>query len=370
MKIGLYSPYVPKHFGGGEKHFLTSAWYLAQKHQVEVLIPPGVKDLKQRIAKYEKLFALDLSKVTFTPSPLATGQRQPWKAWQLTHRFDAFLYLTDGSLFLSGAKRNILHIQIPFTQADGLLFPWKLKNWQIKNANSEFTRQVVEKAWHTTIPYLHYPYTTIPEAAVIDTPRQPVILAVGRFMDPQNNVMHSKHQDVLLEAFREGREQHGWDDWKLVLVGSIEPDTAHQAYVKQLKHEYRDLPVEWRHDIPDAELKQLYQSSSLFWHAAGFGVDEHQNPQQVEHFGMSTVEAMSYGLIPIVINKGGLKEIITDQHNGFFFSSPEELITATQKVITMAEGAEAELRHLASQRAQNFSLDRFCQTLDEMIGVA
>lgn len=370
MKIGMYSPYVPKHFGGGEKHFLTSAWYLAQNHEVEVLIPSGVKDLKQRIDKYEKLFSLDLSKVNFKPSPLAKGKRQAFKTWQITRDYSAFIYLTDGSIFFSGSAKSILHIQVPFTKTDGRLFNWKLKQWSIKNANSDFTRQIVESAWHTKIPFLHYPYTTIPSASVVDKPRSNVILGVGRFINPRHNVMHSKRQDLLLSAFEQGRAKYGWDDWRLVLVGGIEPDKVHQEYVTQLKKKYRDLPVEWRHDIPESELKQLYADSSIFWHAAGYEVDETKRPQQVEHFGMSTVEAMSYGLIPLVVEKGGLKEIITDNHDGFFFDTQTDLIAQTQNVIALSDGQIAQLRQRAYQRAQEFSLDRFCQTLDEMLGLS
>lgn len=370
MKIGLYSPYFPKHFGGGEKHFLTSAWYLSQKHQVEVLVPPNVKSLPAQIAKYEALFGLNLSRLTWTRSAVATHQQNPWQTWQFTKQYDAFLYLTDGSLFVSGAKKNILHIQIPFTQTGGRFFNWKLKNWPVKNANSEFTRQVVEQAWHTTIPFLHYPYTRIPAEKNLSLKRKKIILSVGRFMDPAHNVMHSKRQDVLLEAFERGQTQHGWEKWKLVLVGSIEPDPIHQQYVEQLKERYAHLPVEWRHDLPDEELQRLYQTSAIFWHAAGFGVDEQRQPQQVEHFGMSAVEAMSYGLIPVLIHKGGLKEIVTDSRNGFFFTTLDELVAATQKVMTLSDGQEQQLRSMAYQRAKDFSLDRFCQTLDEMIGAA
>ena len=183
-------------------------------------------------------------------------------------------------------------------------------------------------------------------------------------MDPAHNVMHSKRQDVLLEAFERGQTQHGWEKWKLVLVGSIEPDPIHQQYVEQLKERYAHLPVEWRHDLPDQELQRLYQTSAIFWHAAGFGVDEQRQPQQVEHFGMSAVEAMSYGLIPVLIHKGGLKEIVTDSRNGFFFTTLDELVAATQKVMTLSDGQEQQLRSMAYHRAAvDFSLNRFCQTL-------
>lgn len=151
-------------------------------------------------------------------------------------------------------------------------------------------------------------------------------------------------------------------------MGGIEPDQVHQEYVDELKKKYRGLPVEWRHDIPDTELKKLYADSSIFWHAAGIDINELERPQQVEHFGMSTVEAMSYGLIPLVVEKGGLKEIITDNHNGFFFDNQTDLMAHTQNVITLSDGQIAQLRQRAYQRAQDFSLDRFCRTLDDMLG--
>jgi len=370
MKVGLYSPYIPKHFGGGEKHLLTTAWYLSQNHQVEVLIPQkdsaNITDFR---AKYEKMFDLDLQKVKFVPSALATGKTNPLKTWQITHHYDVFFYLTDGSLFMSGAKKNILHIQMPFTSKAGKLFDWKLRCWDVKNANSQFTKDIVAQAWDTEVPYVHYPYAKIPDSRVVDGVRQPNILAVGRFINPFNNVAHSKHQEVLLEAFAAGRQQFGWKNWTLTLVGGIEPGDDHHDYVQTLKEKYADLPVTWLHDIADDELKKLYLESSLFWHAAGYGVDEQSNPKQVEHFGMSTIEAMSYGLIPFVVPKGGLKEIISNTENGFYFSTPQDLAKKSQATMELPAKEIIKLRQAAYDQSKNFSLERFCSTIDNMIGV-
>ncbi len=370
MKIGLYSPYIPKHFGGGEKHLLTTAWYLSQNHQVDVLIPEKTQELIPEFSqKYASLFDLNVSKINFIPSPLADGRSNPLKTWQITHAYDVFFYLTDGSLFISGAKKNILHIQMPFTQKAGKLFDWKLRCWDVKNANSQFTKNIVAKAWDTDIPYVHYPYARIPKPEILKRKRDKNILAVGRFIDHNNNVAHSKRQDVLLEAFTLGRKTYGWQDWTLTLVGGIEPGEDHENMVAQLKRKYAHLPVTWLHNIPDSQLKQLYQTSSLFWHAAGYGVNETTAPRQVEHFGMSTIEAMSYGLIPLVVPKGGLKEIITDKQNGFFFSSPDDLARISQEIMKSTSAQLASLRQEAYTQSENFSLKRFCSTIDNMIGV-
>ena len=63
--------------------------------------------------------------------------------------------------------------------------------------------------------------------------------------------------------------------------------------------------------------------------AAGYGVDEAAYPQNLEHFGIVTVEAMSYGCVPVVINKGGQAEIVQHGVNGFLWNSLEELAEYT-----------------------------------------
>lgn len=383
MKIGAYSPYLLKHFGGGEKHFLTSLWYLSQKNKVEALISPETSPelLSKAIEKYQRLFNLDLSGVRWVKAALAAsgGQRRllsPLQNYLETSKYDAFLYLTDGSLFFSGAKKNILHIQFPFTQSGGKLFNLKLKNWQIKNANSKFTRQVVEKAWRTKIPYLHYPYVdlspnqTKEELNTLFSNKKPIILSSGRFINHQTSSAHSKRQDILIEAFRIGQNRYKWPNLRLILVGSIEPGKSHQEYVKSLKKQAAGLPVEFAHDISNSELVKLYQQSSVFWHAAGYQVDELAFPHRAEHFGMSVIEAMGQGSIPIVVKKGGLKEIITDQENGFLINSIDELVNQTNEVISLDLPKQNRLRQAAFNRASDFSLDKFCQTLEEMLQAA
>ncbi len=371
MKIGFYSPYLPKHAGGGEKHFLTTAWYLSQRHEVSVLIPDNTANLTDRIRDYERLFNLDLSRIQWRRSPLASGRGNPITRWQETKRYDAFWYATDGSLFWCGAPKSILHIQIPFTNHHaGWFARQKLASWKVRNANSEFTRQVVEQAWQIKIPFVHYPF--------VDTNRLPMpdldkkknqIIAVGRFFDPQHTDVHAKRQDVLLEAFLTGYEKYGWDKRKvnLLLVGGIEPEGIHADFVRKLKQRAKGYPVTFRHDISYDQLHRLYDESAVFWHAAGFGVDEEREPQRVEHFGMSTIEAMAHGCVPVVVNKGGLKESVTAGITGYRFETIDDL----QKITDTIWHGGAKLRHkigrAARAKAEEFSLEKFCQIIDQML---
>jgi glycosyltransferase involved in cell wall biosynthesis len=364
MKIGLYSPYIPKHFGGGEKHMLTSAWYLSQKHEVDFLIPSDVPNEKTWRRKYETLFGLDLSKVRFVPSALADRSSSPLQTWRITAQYDAFLYLTDGSLFFSGSKNSILHVQVPYTfSKNSILERLKLATWKTKNANSRFTKKVVEKAWNISLPYLHYPYVRIsPQNTPVKKNND--ILAVGRFVAP-GHATQSKGQEVLLRAFVEAQKKGKLANSTLHLVGTIDPGA--ERFVSELTQEAKGYPIRFHHDISQAELEKLYDRCGLFWHAAGWGIDDTKQPEKVEHFGMVTIEAMARGCIPVVLEKGGSKEIITRGKDGFFFEDENELIAISQNLLR-SSSKHLQIQKAARKRAEDFSLERFCETLDTMVG--
>src|SRR5579859_6870882 len=139
MKICLYSPYVPKHVGGGEKYFFDVAKVLADEgHDVSVGVHETDFDPVKIRAKYEKFLNYSLSAVQFISTPIGTSANFLQKLFW-TKLFDVFYYATDGSLFFSLAKKNIVHIQIPFTKPkNGLVERLKLWNWRVKNTNSGF----------------------------------------------------------------------------------------------------------------------------------------------------------------------------------------------------------------------------------------
>ncbi len=374
MKIGLFSPYLPKHYGGGERHMLTTAWYVSTQHDVELLLPIVDDATRSAMRKYEELFGLDLSRVKLIPSPLASGQGNALSNWLTTKSYDAFFFLTDGSLFLSGAKRSILHIQVPYThQQNGVISRLKLQSWNIKNANSLFTQSVVEKAWNTSIPFVHYPYADT--SAIEFNPharRERKIVAVGRFMDPTHTDLQAKRQDALVEAFRLGCERHEWKErgWELHLVGAVEPAPVHREFVKRLEKLAKGFPIFFHHDVSYKQLGEMYDKASLFWHAAGLGVNETLEPQRVEHFGMTTIEAMAHGCIPLVVNRGGLKESVQHAKNGFLFESIGELTQLTNQTMNLSSIQKRDLRIAARKRAQFYSLESFCTTIDQMLEAA
>lgn len=76
-----------------------------------------------------------------------------------------------------------------------------------------------------------------------------------------------------------------------------------------------------------------------------------------EGFGISVVEAMARGCIPITFNKGGLPEIIKNEKNGFIVNdvTAESLADEIIKVINLNN--KDEIRKNAIETAKKFSID-------------
>ena len=113
-------------------------------------------------------------------------------------------------------------------------------------------------------------------------------------------------------------------------------------------------------------LRKYYQKAKIYWHASGIGEDLTKHPDRAEHFGITTVEAMSAGCVPVVYNAGGQKEIVEDGKSGYLFDTEEELVVRTNHLIQNEKDLSA-LSETAALRAQVFGSDNFCVKLQEII---
>ncbi len=367
MKIGMFSPYLPKHFGGGERHFLTTAAYLSQQHNVEILLAEIPSDLKSRVHTYEERFDLDLSAIHWKESGLATGTQSALKTWQETRSYDAFFFLTDGSLFLNGSRRGVLHVQIPFTQPLTLLGKLKLRTWQVLNTNSEFTKEVIERSWQRSVDVVHAPFVDTAQIPEKLPKKQPEILTVGRFFDPESAGQNKRH-DILIRAFIDGCKKNIWPHKTVLHVaGAVEPGKHHEEYVDSLKELAKNYPVEFHLDAPHQEIVDLYARCEVYWHATGFEVSEIDHPELVEHFGMTPLEAQAWGCIPIVVPKGGLTETVSNGDTGWYYTTQTELLEKTLLVFSLNTQEKNIWQQRVRNAAERYSLARFCHTIDQMI---
>jgi len=180
------------------------------------------------------------------------------------------------------------------------------------------------------------------------------ILSVGRF-NGHNDVKKFK---VLIRTFKEGIKRNVLPDWNLILAGSMLPTDA--SYLTSLKREAKGIPISFYPNCSFSTLVELYAKSKIYWHAAGF---EETKPEYMEHFGISTVEAMASGCIPVVFADGGQPEIVSERKNGFLFRTTEELLTKT------VEASKRSPKFVRSvlERSKDFSEKRFTDAFDTLL---
>lgn len=188
-----------------------------------------------------------------------------------------------------------------------------------------------------------------------------VILTVGRFFSGSHNKKHV----VMIEAFQRLCRK-GLQGWELHLVGGVAPGRVHAEYLERVKRKAEGYPIFVHADAPFAELKRLYEEASIYWHASGYGENENRNPIRFEHFGITTVEAMAAGCIPVVIAKAGQLETVEQGQSGFLWNTLSELERYTLQVAG-DPAVRASLQRGAVARARVFDQEHFKRRLLELI---
>lgn len=260
--------------------------------------------------------------------------RNPLNMYRATKEYDLVLYLSDGSLPMLGGRKNLVHMQVPFHDVGGRSLKNQIKKMFIDKVivNSAFTKRIVDHEYGIDSAVI-YPPVKIEETSLV---KENIILSVGRF-EPSLN---AKKQDVLIEAFAELSPQ--FPTWKLVLAGA----SASDEWVNTLKAKSANLQIEFAVNASYQDLVNLYSKAKIYWHAAGFGVDENKNPELVEHFGITTAEAIGYGCIPLVVPFGGQREIVTDPR--LHWNSIDQLVANTLSIIK--ESSDTTLANLNIER--------------------
>lgn len=237
-----------------------------------------------------------------------------------------------------------------------------LKTYNKIIAISEYSKKWIKKLWKKESTIL-FPPVDIDSFKV--GKKEKIILSVGRFF-PEH---HNKKQLELAQIFKQILEQYPDEmrGYTLYLVGGVGGRADHLEYVEKIRAASKNYPIEIITNIEWGKLVELFARSYIFWHASGMGEDEKVHPEKFEHFGITTVEAMAAGCIPVVINKGGQKEIINNGYDGFFFDDWQELKDITIKIIRGEVDVE-KVRKNAIANCRKFSNSNFKRDLISIIG--
>jgi glycosyltransferase involved in cell wall biosynthesis len=335
-KVLIYDPYLTT-LGGGERVMLEI--FQALKANYQVVIGAPELPASDELAEFGYVADIMMEKITL---PEFTRKSRD---------FEVVFYLTNEIPKASRAKHSFLIVQFPFTHLPRFNFAKRL--FQKKTLSgytclvySDYCKYWLAKRWGVRSQILTPPV----ELGTYDpSKKRSLIISVGRFFVSG----HSKRQDVLIEAYKLLPE-NVQEKWKLVLAGSIKDDAADQEYLQKLEKDSRGLNIEFATNISRSKLEEYYNSSSIYWHAAGFGRGDN-HPEKAEHFGITTIEAMSYGCIPMAYNDGGQTEILKD--SGYLWKTTKELASYTVEVVQAKYiGAQAEA---AARKSKAYSTKVF-----------
>ncbi len=353
MNIGIYSPYL-KTLTGGEKYIFTAASCLSSDHKVSIFW-----DDPDIIDKASKKFDLDLSKVTVVPN-IFSESTSFLKRLLSTFKYDRILYLSDGSIPII-ACRLLVHFQFPVEWLNTNSFVFLFRKSRISKiiCNSYFTKSFIDRKFNTNSFVLYPPASTNNEKLV---EKEKIILTVGRFSMLPNGTDFKKLA-LLVDSFKLFQKKR-LKGWKLAIVTSVQEDS--QEVFEKFESDIKSTYVKVYKNVEHQKIVDLYKKASIYWHAAGFGEDLLKYPERAEHFGISTVEAMSYGAIPIVISAGGQPEIVKNNENGFLWTTQDELVSATHKV-AVDKDLYIKIQEKAVEASKRFTKERFCEELNHLI---
>lgn len=354
MRIGIYDPYLDD-LGGGEKYMMTVAQCLSKKHKVDIFW-----DNKENLIQLTERFGLDLSQINNVPN-IFSNRFSTFQRLLATKKYDVIIFLSDGSFPLVASGKLLVHIQQPLEtmQTHSLIDKLKLARVSTFFCNSLYTKSFIDKKFSIKTKVLYPPVNLSPKSIK----RENIILHVGRFRVKNVSNGDYKKQSVMIQAFKQMVDK-GLNAWKFVLAVSIQENDKEKF--EQMKNNAKGYPIEFLVNQANEALWDIYSKAKIYWHASGFGEDLKKNPEFAEHFGISTVEAMGGGAVPIVINAGGQKEIVKEGENGFLWDTLEELQTKTLKLVQNNDLWE-KLSAQAKKTADKFSGDRFCEEVRELI---
>ncbi len=391
LKIGIYNEDLGGGIGGSESVMTVLAEaMLSEGHDVDVLhrIPTlSVRDLADNFGTTLDGMRLRYVDVEREPPVLTRNPRRRYEterrrhAW-LSEPYDVFVSIVHGTPPFCHARLGALIVLFPAISApyvslhggvatgEALRRPagffyhgweWRkrMESYGVKTAISEFSRMWTRRRWGVDCEVVHPPV----DVHFRKTDKERLILSVGRFALETDG--HTKSQPEMIGTFCE-MEDEGLRGWKYSCIGGLRDTPEHRAYFERLRSLCDSGAIRLAANLNRSALKNFFERASVFWHASGYGRDETTDPLRVEHFGISTVEAMAAGCVPVVINRGGQTEIVEHGATGFLWDTLTELKEYTTMLIS-DEVLRARMAESARAAAQRFSREAFAEKFRRLL---
>lgn len=388
-KILFVNPYLPT-LGGGEKSMAYMCQFIEQYYNYDVTIDILVHNYNDidvfsddyiTIQHVNAQFGLELKCTRIRPIEIINARNyferraNRLAISNIAKEYDCMINFKFYSYDFGKAKKNIYYCMFPIKKASSASSIWRKPISFVRDTMfyhsydsfiviSEFTHQWMSKYWgNDTKNTVIYP-PVFSEAEISkrydESLKKNIIISVGRFFVSG----HCKRQVDMIRFFINHPEQ--FKDYEYHLVGAVANRDDDRRYLDKAKRLAKQVNNVFIHEnMAFTELIELYKSAKIFWHGTGFLSDEMRQPENMEHFGITTIEAMSYGAVPVVIAKGGQVETVKEGVTGFLWNDEEECVAKTVSLIEN-DDLRKSLAEAASIDANNYSLEAFFEKNGEL----
>jgi O-antigen biosynthesis protein len=347
--------------GGGERYLLTAAAALRETHRVYVATAVPYSEYRLDFLARELALDLDgISLVNFADLGRLGG-------------IDIFVHIGNHQLPMvpPQGQRNVHICQFPFPlDAHHTALFWNnFAGYERVLLYSRFAKEAYASRLNAfrfdADPHVLAPPVPLPgkTCAKPDDGGPLQIVSIGRFFTGG----HNKRHDVMIEALRQLITQGV--EAELHLIGSIHPVPHQMEHFTNLTQMGAGLPIRFHPNAPPDKVQELLARARIYWHASGFEVDPLLHPDKCEHFGISVVEAMAHGCIPLVVGNGGPTEFVRENDTGFHYNTITELVLKTHH-LTIDKPAVAFISERAQAEARQFSESVFVQRFRAFMSAA
>jgi glycosyltransferase involved in cell wall biosynthesis len=210
--------------------------------------------------------------------------------------------------------------------------------------NSEFSQKAIFKAFGVDSIILHPPVDVdvFRNASLSSNIRDDSILVISRF-HPTKKIENAIRLAKLLRQNEIGIRMN--------IVGNMPLDgSGYFNYLRHLvRHYHLEDFIQFEINVRYDRLLDLMRRSKVYLH-----------PLPGEPFGISTVEAMSAGIIPVVPDIGGHTEFVPTQYQFHTFRQGVQAVAA-------ALGAPASERIQISRSTQKYSVANYVKRLQQIV---
>lgn len=183
--------------------------------------------------------------------------------------------------------------------------------------NSNFSRKAIKKYAGKDSIVVYPPVDIEPFIPVSKNERKEnLVVSCGRYSTEKRYEFVLKVAEILREKAR------------FIIIGTISGRVSRSYYKKlnKIKREKKLDNVEILQNVPFKNLLQIYGRAKIYLHAMKY-----------EHFGISVVEAMAAGMVPVVHRSGGTWEDILEEKqgvHGFSYLTANEAAEIIEEVIS------------------------------------